>query len=88
MLRRPIETTDWNNFMSVDWAADGKGLFVSSNPTGRVSTLLYVDMAGNATPLWQVKNFQATWAIPSHNGKYVAIPAPTTECNVWTIETF
>ena len=85
---REITVKGWNNFMSVDWAADGKGLFVSSNPTGRVSTLLYVDMAGNATPLWQVKNFQATWAIPSHNGKYVAIPAPTTECNVWTIETF
>ena len=85
---RDITVKDWNNFMSVDWAADGKGLFVSSNPTGRVSTLLYVDMAGNATPLWRVKNFQATWAIPSRNGKYVAIPAPTTECNVWMIENF
>jgi len=60
----------------------------TSNPTGRVSTLLYVDLGGNATPLWRVKNFQATWAIPSRNGKYVAIPAPTTECNVWMIENF
>ena len=85
---RDITVKDWNNFMSVDWAADGKGLFVSSNPTGRVSTLLYVDLGGNATPLWRVKNFQATWAIPSRNGKYVAIPAPTTECNVWMIENF
>jgi serine/threonine protein kinase len=85
---RDITVKDWNNFKSVDWSADGKGLFVSSNPTGRVSTLLYVDMAGNATPLWRVKNFQATWAIPSRNGKYVAIPAPTTDCNVWMIENF
>jgi serine/threonine protein kinase len=85
---RDISVKDWNNFMSVDWSADGKGLFVSSNPTGRVSTLLYVDMTGNATPLWRVKNFQATWAIPSRNGKYVAIPAPTTDCNVWMIENF
>jgi len=83
---REITVKDWNNFMSIDWAADGKGFFVSSNPTGRLSTLLYVDLAGNGTPLWQVKNFQATWAIPSHNGKYVAIPAPTTECNVWMVE--
>jgi Tol biopolymer transport system component len=85
---REITVKDWNNFMSVDWAADGKGLFISSNPTGRLATLLYVDLAGNATPLWQVKNFQAAWAIPSHNGKYVAIPAPTTECNVWMVENF
>jgi Tol biopolymer transport system component len=85
---REITVKDWNNFMSIDWAADGKGFFISSNPTGRLDTLLYVDLAGNATPLWQVKNFQAAWAIPSHNGKYVAIPAPTTECNVWMVENF
>jgi len=85
---REITVKDWNNFMSVDWAADSKGLFVSSNPTGRASTLLYVDMAGNATQLWRVKNFTASWGIPSHNGKYVAIPAPTTECNAWLVENF
>ena len=83
-----ITVKDWNNFMSVDWAADGKGFFISSNPTGRLDTLLYVDLAGKATPLWQVKNFQAAWAIPSRNGKYVAIPAPTTECNVWMVQNF
>ena len=85
---REIMVKDWNNFMSLDWAADGKGFFISSNPTGRLDTVLYVDLAGNATPLWQVQNFQAAWAIPSHNGKYVAIPAPTTECNVWMVENF
>jgi serine/threonine protein kinase len=85
---REITVKDWNNFMSLDWAADGKGFFISSNPTGRLDTVLYVDLAGNATPLWQVKNFQATWAIPSHDGKFVAIPAPTTECNAWMVENF
>jgi eukaryotic-like serine/threonine-protein kinase len=85
---REITVKDWNNFMSLDWAADGKGFFISSNPTGRLDTVLYVDLAGNATPLWQVKNSQSAWAIPSHNGKYVAIPAPTTECNVWMVENF
>jgi serine/threonine protein kinase len=85
---REITVKNWNNFMSLDWSADGKGFFISSNPTGRLDTVLYVDLAGNATPLWQVKNFQAAWTIPSHNGKYVAIPAPTTECNVWMVENF
>src|SRR3984957_17038967 len=85
---REITVRNWNNFMSIDWSADGKGFFISSNPTGRLDTALYGDLAGNATPLWQVKNFQAAWAIPSHNGKYVAIPAPTTECNVWMVENF
>ncbi len=62
--------------------------FVSSNPTGRLSTLLYVDLMGNAHSLWQVKNFQATWAIPSHHRKYVAIPAPTIGSNVWMVDNF
>jgi hypothetical protein len=73
---------------SLDWAAEGKGFFVSSNPTGRLSTLLYVDLMGNAHALWQVKNFQATWAIPSRNGKYVAMPAPTVGSNVWMVDNF
>jgi serine/threonine protein kinase len=87
-LKREIAVKDWNSFTSLDWAADGKGFFVSSNPTGRLSTLLYVDLLGNAHSLWQVRNFQATWAIPSHNGKYLAIPAPTVGSNAWMVENF
>jgi serine/threonine protein kinase len=86
--QRSITVKDWDNLLSLDWAADGKGFFISSNPAGHLSTLLYVDLAGNAHPLWQVKNYQSTWAIPSHDGKYVAISAPTTECNVWMVEDF
>jgi eukaryotic-like serine/threonine-protein kinase len=85
---REIAVKGWNSFTSLDWAAGGKGFFVSSNPTGRLSTLLHVDLMGNAHPLWQVKNFQATWAIPSRSGKYVAIPAPTIGSNVWMVDKF
>ena len=71
---------------SVDWAADSKGLFVTSNPTGSRSSLLYVDLAGDAHELWQVKSTEPSWAIPSRDGKYLAIPAPTTSSNVWMAE--
>jgi eukaryotic-like serine/threonine-protein kinase len=85
---RTVTVKDWDNLVSLDWAADGKGFFISSNPNGHFSTLLYVDLAGNAHSLWQVKNDQATYGIPSHNGKYLAICAPTTECNAWMMENF
>jgi len=85
---RTVTVKDWDNFVSLDWAADGKGFFISSNPNGHLSTLLYVDLAGNAHALWQVKNYLPTWGVPSHNGKYLAIPAPTTECNAWMVEKF
>ena len=65
--------------------AESRGYF-SDCQAGRVG--IAMDLAGNATPQWQVNNFQATWAIPSHTGKYVVIPAPTTECNVWMVENF
>jgi eukaryotic-like serine/threonine-protein kinase len=85
---RTVTVKDWDNLISLDWAADGKGFFISSNPNGHLSTLLYVDLAGNAHSLWQVQNYQATWGVPSHNGKYLAISAPSNECNAWTVENF
>jgi Tol biopolymer transport system component len=85
---RTITLKGWENLLTLDWAADSKGFFISTNPAGHLSTLLYVDLAGNAHSLWQVKNYQSTWAIPSHDGKYVAISTPTTECNVWMVDNF
>jgi eukaryotic-like serine/threonine-protein kinase len=85
---REITVNGWNSFTTVDWAANAKGLFLTSSPTGRTSTLLYVDLKGTAQPLWQVSSILPAWAIPSRNGKYIAIPAPTVESNVWIAENF
>ena len=72
---------------SVDWAADGKSLFVSSqSPTS--STLLRVDMEGNATPLWDQRGAWRTWAIAAPNGRELAIQGMTSSSNVWMIENF
>jgi Tol biopolymer transport system component len=83
---REIVPKNWSSFSSVDWAADSKGLFVTSNPTGWNSSLLYVDLAGNAHQLWQVKGAAQSWGIASRDGKYLAIPAPTISSNVWMAE--
>jgi Tol biopolymer transport system component len=83
---REIVLKNSSSFSLVDWAADSKGLFVTSNPTGWRSSLLYVDLAGNAHELWQVKGSSQSWGIPSRDGKYLAIPAPTTSSNVWMAE--
>jgi hypothetical protein len=50
--QRTIALKDWNNLRSLDWDAGGVGFFISSNPTGHLSTLLYVELAGNAHSLW------------------------------------
>ena len=85
---RDLDIKNWTAFASVDWAADSKGLFISSNPSGRESTLLYVSLQGAVHPLWKVSTNGPTWAIPSRNGRYIAIAAPSVEVNAWMVEHF
>jgi len=85
---RELIVKNWSGFNSLDWAADSQGFFVSSNPAGLRQSLLYVDLAGNAHQIWQVNFVWPTWAIPSRNGKYLAILAPTVDSNVWMAENF
>ena len=85
---RELTVKNWSGFTSIDWAADSKGLFVSSNPAGLTTNLLYVDLSGNAHRLWHFNTPWPTWAVPSRNGKYVAILAETIDSNVWMTEYF
>jgi Tol biopolymer transport system component len=87
-LAREIVVKNATHLTSVDWANDAKGLFLSNNITGRKSSLMYINLNGEAHEIWQTKSVSATWAIPSRNGKYVAIPAPTASSNVWMAEHF
>jgi Tol biopolymer transport system component len=84
---RDIDVKGWAGFNSIDWAADGKSLFVSSqSPIS--STLLRVDMEGHATPLWDQRGGWATWAIAAPNGRELAIKGMTSSSNVWMIENY
>ena len=84
---RDFVVKGWAGFNSVDWAADGASLFVSSqSPTS--STLLHVDLEGHATPLWDQRGAWRTWAIASPNGRELAISGMTSGSNIWMIENF
>jgi serine/threonine protein kinase len=78
----------WNGFWSVDWSADGNALFVSSQ-TRQDTTLLRVDLRGEASALWQQKlNFLGTKGIQSPDRRHLAVTGWTTDSNVWMIENF
>jgi eukaryotic-like serine/threonine-protein kinase len=84
---RDFVVKGWAGFNSVDWAADGKSLFVSSqSPTS--STLLHVDLDGHATPLWDQRGGWRTWAIASPSGRELAIAGMTSGSDVWMIDNF
>jgi hypothetical protein len=76
----------WSDLVSLDWTADGTGLFMSSLHAGAV--LLHVDLHGNAHVLWERGGGFELWAIPSPDGKHVAMPAHSLNVNVWMMENF
>ncbi|PWT83685.1 MAG: hypothetical protein C5B58_06130 [Acidobacteria bacterium] len=86
-LEREILVKGWTGFNSVDWAADSRSLFVSSqSPTS--ATLLLVDEQGNAKPIWDQRGAWHTWAIAAPNGKYVAIQGNTSSSDIWLLENY
>jgi Tol biopolymer transport system component len=85
---REISVKGWPNLVGLDWSTDGKGFYCGSqSPQG--STLLYVDLEGNARPLWQHKGWDGDiWGVPSPDGRYLAIFAGVINSNVWLLEGF
>ena len=73
---------------AINWSLKGKGLFCSSySPQG--STLLYVDLKGDARVLWQSKAMLGVFGgVPSPDGRYLAIQGEAIRSNVWMVEDF
>jgi hypothetical protein len=88
-----IVVKGWDSLLSVDWTADGKALFVSGATPGG-SSLLHVDMQGNARTLWERKGSMepwfalAPWAVPSPDGRHLAIYSWSLSANMWMMENF
>ena len=84
-----IHLGNWTDLNSVDWAPDGKGLFVTNqSPNG--PTILYVDLQGKAHVLWKQKGRFETlsWTIPAPDGTHLAIIGEAVNSNAWMMEGF
>jgi len=87
--RAPQEITvkGWNSLNSADWAADGKGLFVSSRKE-RGPVLLSVDLQGNARVLWEHAGSFKTYGVSSPDGRHLAMQKWIVDGNIWMMENF
>jgi len=85
---RELVVNGWYGFNGgPDWAPDGKGFYVSgSSPRG--VALLYIDLKGGASVVWEQKGGVRTCGVPSPNGRHLAMDVWTMESNVWMIENF
>jgi hypothetical protein len=70
----------------LQWAADGKGLFVS-NITNGGSETLHLDMKGNAKVFWK-SNSDRCFGLPSPDGRHLAIYDWKLSANMWMMENF
>jgi serine/threonine protein kinase len=84
---RDLTVKGWTGFNSLDWSSDGKGFFIG-NLSGGSATLIYVDQGANAYPLWHQKSTTGTWAVPSPDGRQLAILGQEFNANIWTMENF
>jgi serine/threonine protein kinase len=69
------------------WAADGRGLYVGSTLQGR-TVLLHVDLQSGAHVVWENNGNNTTWAVPSPDGRHLAMLGWTQNSNMWMMEDF
>jgi Tol biopolymer transport system component len=82
-----LQVEGLNNLLSLNWAADGKGLFASNGTKGG-TVLLHVNLQGNTKVLWMNNTGVDNPGRPSPDGRHLAIQAWTTNSNMWMMENF
>ncbi len=69
---------------SFDWAADSKSLWASVQ--GEDNALVNVDLQGNIRTVWRPEKKSVGWAIPSRDGRYLALHVVSSSANAWMLE--
>lgn len=82
---RSLIVQGWPGLASLDWAADSKSIFAATSGE-KGNALLRIGMQGTVTPLWRPKGVGVSWAIPSRDGKYLALHVRSSMANVWMLE--
>jgi len=85
---RSMMLKDWSSINAIDWAADGKTLWVSASTTTGTNALLNVNLQGKVHPVWEQTKMYVGWAIPSPDGRYLALWQASGNSNVWMVENF
>ncbi len=82
---RWLTVKGWPGIASIDWAADSKAIWAAT-AGDKDNSLLRIDLQGNAHVVWRPKNVGVSWAIPSRDGKLLALQVHSSSANVWMLE--
>jgi serine/threonine protein kinase len=76
-----------SGLQNIRWRADGNG-FLSSTQVRLEAVLVSIDPEGNWRVLWQQPGLQGTSAVPSRDGRDLAIMDWRVTNNIWMLENF
>jgi Tol biopolymer transport system component len=89
---RKVSLPGMGLIMGLNWLTDGEAVLVGGymgrNAGGTRSGLMTVDLNGKVRTLLAGPYPAILWAIPSRDGRRVAIAASTQSSNVWLLENF
>jgi dipeptidyl aminopeptidase/acylaminoacyl peptidase len=85
-VERTITAQPWAGIAYMDWAADGRSLWVRASSPSGTETLLNVDLHGRATPALQESDSELGWAIPSPDGRRVALWRARDSSSAWLLD--
>jgi Tol biopolymer transport system component/DNA-binding winged helix-turn-helix (wHTH) protein len=85
---RTIALQPWFGIAYIDWAADDRSLWVRASSPAGTQTLLNVDLHGKVKPVLQESEMDLGWAIPSPDGRHLAIWEASGSSNAWLLENF
>jgi DNA-binding winged helix-turn-helix (wHTH) protein/Tol biopolymer transport system component len=87
-ITHDVEVNQWP-LMNIDWAPDGKSVFISSRTPDGVPVILSAEPNGNYRVLLEGdRAAQYWWVIPSPDGQHAALTEVTGANNVWVVENF
>ena len=91
---RLVPVPGWAEIGGIDWAADGKSVWVgatrSSSTFGRLGNwaLLKIDLHGTISTVLENSTVRFSGAIPSPDGRRLALFGATDPSNVWLLQNF
>jgi Tol biopolymer transport system component/DNA-binding winged helix-turn-helix (wHTH) protein len=85
---RYLHVQAWAGIGSLDWSADGRSLWAMAYTTKDTWALLNIDVQGPVRTVLEENKIQLGWAIPSPDGKRVALWKASGSANVWMMENF
>jgi Tol biopolymer transport system component/DNA-binding winged helix-turn-helix (wHTH) protein len=86
--QRDISVAGWVEIYGLDWAADNKSLWATAYDTKGNRSLLRVPPRGSAKTLLSYHNVDLEWAIPSPDGRHLAVVKESNTSNVWLLQYF